>query len=73
LTFELDVGQIANLETEVGPITASRVRIWARSAGGTMWDEHQGIDLWLVPETDPDGLHRYTAPNVELFTYTFSQ
>jgi hypothetical protein len=34
------------------------------------WERFKNKDLWLVPETDPDGNHGYVAQQIETFVFT---
>jgi hypothetical protein len=72
VSFELDPGEESYLEHEGWTVNASRVRIWGETASGVLMDEYQDEDLWLVPETDGEGYHNYSAPEMEDFTFTFS-
>jgi hypothetical protein len=65
LAFDLAPGQEAALEHEGWRIHASRARIWAVSASGATWPQYKVQDWWLVPETNANGEHAYTAPEVK--------
>jgi len=51
---------------------ASRVRLWALSAGGKEFTRYADEDLWCVPEVDDRGRHCYYSRRMGTFTYTFS-
>jgi hypothetical protein len=70
LRFELKPGQETFLEDDGWTIRASRVRMWASADGGNSWNEYKDADLWLVPEVNGDGYHRYDAPQVEVYPVT---
>ena len=53
------------------PILAFRARLWAASGGNAGWDEWKDHDLFLVPEKDEDGNHRYYANAYDTFTFRF--
>jgi hypothetical protein len=70
ITVRLDPGQVMNIQDQGSDITASRVRIWGMTAT-RKWLTYQGQDLWLVTEQDNQGRHRYFAPEMGTFTFTF--
>lgn len=55
------------------PILAFRARLWATGAGNAGWDEWKDHDLFLVPEKDEEGRHRYYANTYDTFTFRFSK
>jgi hypothetical protein len=69
-TVEVEPGKALELTDDDGrPISADRVRIWAASRS-RRWLDNKDADLWLVPETDGAGNHRYEAPQKETHTFT---
>jgi hypothetical protein len=70
LTFELEAGQEGYVQQQGKKITANRVRLWAKSETG-QWLEFKDTDLWLVPEQDKEGVHRYFATEIKTFTFVF--
>jgi hypothetical protein len=68
-TFDMDAGKTLDL---TGKVSASRVRLWARSDSASFMD-YANQDLWLVPETSSNGEHRYRAGQMQTFTYTMKQ
>lgn len=66
--FELEAGQVVDLKIEEQQLSASRVHIWAESET-QKWNDFQKKDLWLVPEKDVNGKHRYMAPTMQTYLY----
>ena len=62
--FELQAGEVTDLFDNGWRINASRVRIWAK-AGDRDIVQFKTRDLWLVPETDPQGAHVYNDQQIE--------
>ncbi|HEV3263054.1 MAG TPA: hypothetical protein VG013_39840 [Gemmataceae bacterium] len=71
MTFDIGAGQTVDLSDDDGLISGSRARIWAEAASQTLVD-YKNQDLWLVPEVDSDGKHRYEADDMETFTFKIS-
>jgi hypothetical protein len=71
VSYNLEPSAVVDLRHEKWRVNASKGRIWARSAAGKEWGEYRDQDLWLVPETDERGGHRYYAAQHETFTFTF--
>ena len=69
MTFDLEAGKTLDL---TGKVSASRVRLWARSEAASFMD-YANQDLWLVPETTNSGEHRYQAGQMQTFTFTMKQ
>ena len=69
MTFDLEAGKTLDLTDKV---SASRVRLWARSESSSFMD-YANQDLWLVPETTNSGEHRYQAGQMQTFTFTMKQ
>jgi len=69
MTFDLEAGKTLDL---TGKVSASRVRLWARSESSSFMD-YANQDLWLVPETTNSGEHRYQAGQMQTFTFTMKQ
>jgi hypothetical protein len=67
--YVLAPGQEAVLQADGAPISASRVRIWARTEAGEEMADYRDQDLWLVEEVD--GERVYFAPEQETFTLRF--
>jgi hypothetical protein len=65
-TYTLDPGQVADVTDNDWRVHGSRARIWAKSDKRN-YTAFQGKDLWLVPETNSDGEHGYTSPEVQTF------
>jgi hypothetical protein len=73
VAYELAAGEETCLDDGGWTVNASRVRIWAGAAGGDQWLDYQDKDLWLVPEVDDDGEHRYYAAGMETVPYVFTR
>jgi hypothetical protein len=69
MTFDLEAGKTLDL---TGKVSASRVRLWARSEAASFMD-YANQDLWLVPETTGNGEHRYQASQMQTYTFTMKQ
>jgi hypothetical protein len=69
MTFDLQAGKTLDL---TGKVSASRVRLWARSDTSSFMD-YANQDLWLVPETTGNGEHRYQASQMQTYTFTMKQ
>ena len=69
MTFDLEAGKTLDL---TGKVSASRVRLWARSDTSSFMD-YANQDLWLVPETTGNGEHRYQASQMQTYTFTMKQ
>lgn len=65
MNFTLGPGQVLDLTNKV---SASRIRVWARSASRN-WSDFQDKDLLLVPE--PEGM--YLTSRMETFSFTFDR
>jgi hypothetical protein len=72
LTLALEPGETTNVADKNGPISASRVRLWATSAGGAAWAEYRDKDLWLMAEPVKQGQRSYVGAEMDTFTFTFS-
>jgi hypothetical protein len=68
--YTLEPGEETYLSHGDDYLTASRVRLWGQSAGGTEWHDYKESDLWLVDEEDQDGEHYYVAEEMETYTFT---
>jgi hypothetical protein len=66
LSYKLTPGQVADLHESDWRIHASRVRLWAVS-DAQQFRRFQEQDLWLVPETDDEGNHGYSAPAIQTY------
>ena len=66
LSYKLTPGQVVDLQESDWRIHASRVRLWATS-DGRQYRGFQEQDLWLVPETDDEGSHGYSAPAIQTY------
>ena len=53
-------------------VNARRVRIWAATAGGELFDQFRTEDLWLVDE-QPSGERYYIARATETFPLAFGE
>jgi hypothetical protein len=69
VTYELNPGEVCDLQDNDWKLNATKVRIEAESEG-RKWARFSKNDLWLVPETDDQGNHGYVAPDIEVFTFT---
>jgi hypothetical protein len=70
LVYNLQPGQEALVEHDSQKVAASRVRVWA-VAQGQNWLDYRDQDLWIVPEVDQRGEHRYLATEMKTFTFIF--
>jgi hypothetical protein len=61
--FELDPGEVCDLEQEGWQVNASRIKFTATAADGTVLKRFQDEWLNLVPETDDDGVQGYASPD----------
>jgi hypothetical protein len=68
----LKAGEAVYMDDNRWYINAARIRIWARTTGGTEWQDYRNADLWLV-ERDGNGLRRYYAEKMDTFTFSFTQ
>ncbi len=67
LVYELEPGQVMDLESGDWRVNGSRVRVWAESASRE-YVAFRDKDLWLVPEKEPEeGTHGYEAADIETF------
>ncbi len=69
VTYDLNPGEVCDLQDNDWKLNATKVRIEAESEG-RKWTRFSKNDLWLVPETDDQGNHGYVAPDIEVFTFT---
>jgi hypothetical protein len=70
LAYDLKPGQEMYLDTKGSKVAASRVRIWG-VAESQSWLDFRDQDLWVVPEMDQRGEHRYQATEMKTFTFVF--
>jgi hypothetical protein len=70
LVYDLKAGQEMYLEAKGSKVSASRVRIWG-VAQSQSWFDFRDQDLWVVPEMDQRGEHRYQATEMKTFTFVF--
>ena len=67
--FDLAPGEAhALMRSDEQPITASKVRIFAKSPTRE-WKDGWDRDLFSVPETDAAGNHVYQAAEIEVHTF----
>jgi hypothetical protein len=66
IQFELPPGQSLDLSDQDWKIMASRVTFWAESPNQT-WEDFKDNELWVVPEVDDDGKHRYQSDLVQTY------
>jgi hypothetical protein len=64
VTYDLEPGQNGYAFDGEWQINACRVRIWAESESGTVWDTYKVNDFLLVAETDEEGIPSYVAPEM---------
>jgi hypothetical protein len=69
VSFELKVGEEANLVHDGWSINASCVRLWAVTASGVEMNEYRAEDFWLVEEYNDE--RAYYADEMETLTFTF--
>ena len=69
VSYKLEPDRITKLLHDDWPISASKVRIWARTKSGIQMNEFQNQDLLLVPEPG----QVYYAPDTGTFTFTFER
>ena len=62
--FELEPGQSGDAYDGDWRIQASRVRIWATSESGKVWDTHKSADLVLIPMNPDNGMASYVAGEI---------
>ena len=67
----LAAGQEAVLQQGDAPVSACRVRVWARFADGRELAEYRDQDLWVVEEVN--GERVYFAPERDTVTITLSE
>ena len=70
LVYDLAPGQEMFLQHKGSKVAASRVRIWG-VAEAQSWFDYRDQDLWVVPEMDQRGEHRYQATEMRTFTFVF--
>jgi len=68
LVYDLNPGQEIFLEHKNTKVSASRIRIWS-TAQSQSWLDYRDQDLWIVPEMDQRGEHRYLATEMKTFTF----
>jgi hypothetical protein len=68
VSYDLKPGQEMVAEHQGKKVAASRVRIWVASEKA-QWNDYKDTDLWLVPEMDAQGQHRYLATEMKTFTF----
>ena len=68
VSYDLKPGQEMLAEHQGKKVAASRVRIWVASEKA-QWNDYKDADLWLVPEMDAQGQHRYLATEMKTFTF----
>jgi hypothetical protein len=68
--YDLKPGEEKFLEAKGSKVVASRVRIWGVADSQT-WYDFRDQDLWVVPEMDQRGEHRYLATEMKTFTFVF--
>jgi hypothetical protein len=70
LVYDLKPGQEMFVQDKGNKLSASRVRIWGVADSQT-WFDFRDQDLWVVPEMDQSGEHRYQATEMRTFTFIF--
>jgi hypothetical protein len=70
VVYNLKPGQEMFLEHNGSKVSASRIRLWGASESQT-WNDYKDMDLWVVPEMDQRGEHRYQATEMKTFTFVF--
>src|SRR5262249_55852455 len=55
------------------PVSGSALRWWAESESGRFWTGFKTKQLWLVPETDAEGRHRYYADQMARFSLSIEE
>ena len=70
LVYDLKAGEEMYLMHKDAKIAASRVRVWGM-ADEQSWVDFRDQDLWVVPEMDQRGEHRYIATDMKTFTFVF--
>ena len=68
LAFELDPGEIVDIQDGDWRVNGQRVRIWADS-DSRAWNQFKDADLWLVPERDGEDNAGYVAADVQTFNF----
>lgn len=64
LVYELEPGQVLELTDGDWQVNGSRARIWAESKA-RQYTAYRDQDLWLVPETNDEGVHGYFADDMQ--------
>jgi hypothetical protein len=62
---ELDPNEVCDLEQDGWLVNATRIRIFARCADGTVLKKFRDEWMNLVPETDEEGVPGYASPSVQ--------
>ncbi len=78
LAFRLRPGQrlpllkekALNAPEEKGRVSGAKVRLWAKSELGMLWEEYRGKDLFLVDERDSCDQSVYYAEKMETYHHT---
>lgn len=70
LVYDLKPGQEMYLIHKGQKVSGSRVRVWGVSEKSS-WLDYRDQDLWVVPEMDARGEHRYQATEMRTFTFVF--
>ena len=71
VAFTLAPGVTQQAKNGKEPVLAFRARLWATGTGSSGWNEWKDNDLFLVPEKDEEGNHRYYASAYDTFTFRF--
>ncbi len=66
VTVEIEAGAVVDLEDNDWRINARRVKFTCKSENNN-WNRFQDKAMWVVPETDEEGNHGYSAPDIETF------
>lgn len=72
VAYSLEPGQEVALKRDDWSVNARRVRIWAATESGQVYDQFRGEDLWLVEE-QPNGERYYIARETETFPLAFGE
>lgn len=72
LVYDLKPGQEMYIIHKGRKVEASRVRVWGVGEKAN-WFDYRDQDLWVVPEIDQRGEHRYQATQMGTFSFVFPQ
>lgn len=71
ISVELDPAKSIKVQMDNEPVTAQKIRIWAKS-GDKTWNQYRNADLYLVDQ-DATGERRYQAADVATYVFDLKE